>query len=217
VRYFLSLFTRFRQFIARITRGIWGCFYLSLLSACFVFGLLSAGGKFWLVGIPFIFISGIAAIGFVRRLTTYQRFPHPSLSHPTQKDGKMNKAGNAEMSTAGDPAKRYRDKTIEHATQIGLADGVFKIVCYNLEHSHRMPVMRIDPFEVFASEPRELISEWIARSEKLLTSNYPVGDALAGKSEDYEEIVNRYIKSNPGFSQNTYAHAIHLGASKAVY
>lgn len=61
------------------------------------------------------------------------------------------------------------------------------------------------------------MQEWIDRTERLLASNYAVGDAIVGKSQQYESLRAEYIAGNPGFSSATYGHAMHLGACKAVH
>ena len=82
----------------------------------------------------------------------------------------------------------------------------------------------------FLSESHELVQNWISRANRLLESNYDVGDALVtcanikgdqdvkerGRN-NYEDIRNCFIINNPGLSNETYEHAIRLGASKAVH
>jgi hypothetical protein len=127
------------------------------------------------------------------------------------------KVRKTEIMASEDAAKWYRQKTIDEALAVNLADGVFIIVFYNSQYSNKVPEKQIDPFEVFITASQTDIQEWIKRSKMLMSSNYPVGDALVGKSSEYEKIRDDYINSNPGFSKHTYAHAIHLGASKACH
>jgi hypothetical protein len=122
-----------------------------------------------------------------------------------------------EMMTAAESEKWYRQLTIDKALAANLADGVFIIVFYNSQFSNKAPEMQIDPFEVFAASSQLEIQAWIERSKRLMSSNYPIGDALVGKSSEYDKIRDDYINNNPGFSKETYSHAIHLGASKACH
>ena len=114
-------------------------------------------------------------------------------------------------------AKWYRVKTVAEAKAVALADGVYTIVFYNRQHSASEQQGPIDPFKVFESESRENVQDWINRTEKLLATNYAVGDAVVGKSHQYESLRAEYIATNPGFSTATYEHAIYLGACKAVH
>ena len=119
------------------------------------------------------------------------------------------------MKTSEDAADWYRRKTVSDALSVNLADGVIIIVFYNYQFSRSDPERSIDPFEIFASVSRNEVQDWIDRSERLMSSNFAVGDAIVEKSGKYEEIRDNYIASNPGFSKRTYSHAIYLGASKA--
>ncbi|MBS1174465.1 MAG: hypothetical protein H6R05_596 [Burkholderiaceae bacterium] len=127
------------------------------------------------------------------------------------------KVKKSELKSPEEAEKWYRQKTIDDALALNLPDGVFRIVFYNSQYSHCAPDKQIDPYEVFSPSPRDEVENWIMRSKTLMSSNYEVGDALVGKSANYEVIREHYISSNPGFSGDTYAHAIHLGASKAVH
>lgn len=126
------------------------------------------------------------------------------------------KVKKSELKSPDEAEKWYRQETINDALSLNLPDGVFRIVFYNTNFSRRAPDKEIDPYEVFFLSPRDEVENWIIRSKALMSSNYEVGDALVGKSSSYAVIREHYINSNPGFSQDTYAHAIHLGASKAV-
>ena len=127
------------------------------------------------------------------------------------------KVKKSELKSPEEAEKWYRQKTIDDALARNLPDGVFRIVFYNSQHLHRALDKQIDPYEVFSSSPRDEVEDWILRSKALMSSNYEVGDALVGKNANYDAIREHYIASNPGFSGDTYAHAIHLGASKAVH
>jgi hypothetical protein len=131
--------------------------------------------------------------------------------------GNADKVQKAEMMTSAESEKWYRQLTIDKALAVNLADGVFIIVFYNSQFSNKAPEKRINPFEVFATASKSEIQEWIERSKRLMSSNYPVGDAIVDKSSEYEKIRDDYINNNPGFSIETYSHAIHLGASKACH
>jgi hypothetical protein len=110
-----------------------------------------------------------------------------------------------------------RQKTIDDALALNLPDGVFSIVFYNSQYSNFAPDKQIDPYNVFSPSPHDEVEDWILRSKALMSSNYEVGDALVGKSANYDEIREHYISRNPGFSGDTYEHAIYLGSSKAVH
>lgn len=109
----------------------------------------------------------------------------------------------------------YRQVTIDAALARNLPDGVFKIVFYNVQRQGRTRLL--DPFEVFASTPRALVEDWIARSNRLMSSNFDVGNARLWKPEDYEAEREKFIRENPGFDEKTYSHAIHLGTNKAFH
>ena len=100
---------------------------------------------------------------------------------------------------------------------MNLPDGVFMIVFCNTRFGPLALERQIDPYKAFSSSSREEVADWILRSKALMSSDYEVGDALVGNSANYEAIKEHYIRSNPGFAPGTYAHAIHLGASKAVH
>jgi hypothetical protein len=127
------------------------------------------------------------------------------------------KVKKSELQSPAEAERWYRQKTIDDALALYLPDGVFKIVFYNYQYAQYVPDKKIDPHDVFSSSSRDEIENWILRSKALLSSNYEVGDALVGKSANYDAIRERYINNNPGFSRDTYSHAIHLGASKAVH
>ena len=100
----------------------------------------------------------------------------------------------------------------------GLPDGVFSIVAYNEGLGGRTSgpgQIAIDPYSVFSDEPRETVEMWVQRSNRLLTSNYSVGNALVCRHPDYARLKGRFVAENPGFSQDTYDHAIHSGAAGA--
>ncbi len=129
--------------------------------------------------------------------------------------------------SAEEAATWYRETTVAKAKALALADGVYAIVFYNLQHRND-PQDLIDPFELFEAESREAVQEWIDRTERLLATNYDVGDALVSKSHNvgdalvdksarYESLRAEYIAQNPGFASDTYEHAIHLGAGKAIH
>ncbi|AOO64719.1 hypothetical protein [Sulfurospirillum halorespirans] len=117
---------------------------------------------------------------------------------------------------------KYKQKTIDRALSVNLSDGIYIVFYYNETYSNNNNQINI--FQIFKSKSRNEIQEWIERCRKLLTSNYEVGDALVemanqkvASSIRYEKAREELIKNNPGFSEETYAHVIHLGASFACH
>lgn len=128
--------------------------------------------------------------------------------------------------------KNYVDEIIIKAKAAELADGIFMIVCHNNMYSHMEKEKFIDPKEIFPKETNDSINSWISRVNWLLNKNHFVGDAFVecavarNKGESsaieraekaYQDLRSDFIKSNPGFSEDTYEHAIRLGAGKAVH
>ena len=115
-------------------------------------------------------------------------------------------------------ADRYREYIIAEALSANLPDGVYRIVFHNSQHRRPDEAhLRIDPFTVFNRERPEVVQDWIVRVGKLLNTNGRVGDAVVRRLPDRPGIEAQYRKDNPGFSERTYSHAIHLGASMAVF
>ncbi|MBK1812114.1 hypothetical protein JHL18_15940 [Clostridium sp. YIM B02505] len=122
--------------------------------------------------------------------------------------------------------RNRREQVIEAAKLLDLADGIFKIYSFNKKlWSGDEP--KIDIYEVFCNEPKELIDHWIKRIEKLFRENFRVGDKLLtissgtdkkdsyDKTKEYDKVYSDFINSNPGFSDGTYADAVSLGMQDA--
>lgn len=114
---------------------------------------------------------------------------------------------------------RYRDENAASAKAKGIADGVFSILTYNNVHHTGWPqsssIYAIDPFEVFSEERPEVVESWILRSQKMLSSNYPVGEAIVGQYPTRDMLEDQFIALNPGFSKESYGYAIYLGCVAA--
>lgn len=114
---------------------------------------------------------------------------------------------------------RYRDENAASAKAKGIADGVFSILTYNNVHHTGWPqsssIYAIDPFEVFSEERPEVVESWILRSQKMLSSNYPVGEAIVGQHPTRDMLEDQFIALNPGFSKESYGYAIYLGCVAA--
>lgn len=126
------------------------------------------------------------------------------------------------MSTNSDVEKFWswrKQLTISRALAGKVADGVFLVVAYNRVHFTGWPktprMNALDPYEVYPDIPREVVGAWIVRAQKLLSSNYAVGDAVVGRDPSYGTLKAQFIAANPGFSEDSYDYAIHLGASAA--
>ncbi len=138
--------------------------------------------------------------------------PNPSLKRTRTGMPHMTSSPNSGI----DWYMKYRDEQATSARAKGLPDGVFSIVTYNRVHLTGWPRSpkpnAIDPFDVFSNEPREVVEVWIRRANKLLASNYPVGDALVGRYPSFARLKEQFIAENPGFSSESYEYAIYLGA-----
>ena len=139
----------------------------------------------------------------------------------------------------------HKRKIIKRALSVALPDGIY--IVYRFNQSHKNEKDGIDMYHLFQSESPETIQEWIKRCEKLLSSNWDVGDALVSMAhahsrankkrgiiqtiflsgiymieykqakKKYEQIKKEFIKNNPGFSEETYESAIQNGASYACH
>ena len=117
---------------------------------------------------------------------------------------------------AEEAARRVRDKYIEDAASVPLGDGILILSDYN----RMFPHSRLDPFEVFADHPREIIESWMARVSKLFETDSRIGYVLihdGPESDAYEKLRAEYIQQNPGFTERTYDRAIHIRANWAVF
>ncbi|MDD5052785.1 MAG: hypothetical protein PHO27_08675 [Sulfuricurvum sp.] len=118
-------------------------------------------------------------------------------------------------------SEQQRQKKIDRALSVNLADGVFQIYYYNDINRNN----QIDPFEVFNTVSQSEVQDWLDRSKKLLASNWDVGDALVENChrkevvtrERYEKARNELMTNNPGFSEETYERAISDGAAAACH
>lgn len=120
--------------------------------------------------------------------------------------------------------------TLKQIDSLPMADAIFYITLHNRRMGRNDAEFHIDPFELFPDEPREVIQAWISHARDLESGGYWVGDALVesvnkrGDDEarerarqNYNNVRNNFINSNPGYSEKTYEHAIHLGASRAIH
>ena len=105
---------------------------------------------------------------------------------------------------------------IDRARAAALPDGVFQIVAYNAGNYTGWPDQpkphAIDPYEVFADVPRDVLDDWIRRARKLFNGNYELGDAIVGKYPSAPRLRANFIAANPGFGQDSYEYAIYLSA-----
>ena len=111
----------------------------------------------------------------------------------------------------------YRKQVkIDQARAAALPDGVFQIVSYNAVHYTGWPDKpkphAIDPYEVFADVPREVLDDWIKRARKLFNGSYELGDAIVGKYPSAARLRANFITANPGFGADSYEYAIYLSA-----
>ncbi|BBL74551.1 hypothetical protein [Methylomagnum ishizawai] len=139
------------------------------------------------------------------------------MSSCTNRSGLTNKASKARKTPLENTAKSYKQKTIDEALSVNLADGIFIITFYNSRHSAKEPDSQINPFEIFAAASQTEIEDWIKRSKMLMSSCYAVGIAFIDKSTEYEKIRDDFINSNPGFSDATYGRAFYIGATAACF
>jgi hypothetical protein len=125
------------------------------------------------------------------------------------------------MTSPAPPAEDFsvifrKQEKIDKARAAALPDGVFQIVAYNSVHFTGWPnnprPHAIDPYEVFADVPREVLDEWIQRARKLFGGSYELGDAIVGKYPSAARLRHNFIAANPGFSQDSYEYAIYLSA-----
>ena len=105
---------------------------------------------------------------------------------------------------------------IDQARAAPLPDGVFQIVSYNAIHFTGWPDQpkphAIDPYEVFADVPRDVLDDWIKRARKLFNGNYELGDAIVGQYPSAARLRANFIAANPGFGEHSYEYAIYLSA-----
>jgi hypothetical protein len=123
------------------------------------------------------------------------------------------------MTSAAPPPEDliYRKQLkIDQARAAALPDGVFQIIAYNAVHYTGWPNApkphAIDPYEVFADVPREVLDDWIRRSQKLFAGSYELGAAIVGKYPSAARLRFNFIAANPGFAHDSYEYAIYLSA-----
>lgn len=125
--------------------------------------------------------------------------------------------------------KSEKEKTIDRAKAVNLADGIYIVLKFNQKSSFNRKD-KIDIYEVFKDESKELVDSWIKKVDKLLRDNHDVGDKVVQRAslsnrgdrvsyemaqKSYDEAYVNFIKSNPGFSEDIYSDAIDQGARDA--
>jgi hypothetical protein len=121
------------------------------------------------------------------------------------------------------------ETTIHNALSAELPDGIYIIVVYNNQSKMRRKDI-IKLYEVFPNENHEIIDSWVKNVKQLLRSNYDVGNAVVDRANThrelevdayekadkrYNDMYRNFVLSNPGFSKETYEHAVNLGAIAA--
>lgn len=104
-----------------------------------------------------------------------------------------------------------RAKAIHEGTDLAIPDAVYRIVEFNDWCSE----CSIVPSELFWLASFEQFEVWSKKARMMRGAAYQVGDAGLSKNGTYNEIREKFIANNPGFSDDTYERAISYGYQQA--
>lgn len=98
------------------------------------------------------------------------------------------------------------------AANLPFSDAVYEIVSYN---NRCTQPFKIKPGELAWLTSHEQFEDWVRRVNKLRSAAYHVGDAGLRGDGTVDAAREKWIATNPGFSEDTYKRAISYGYQMA--
>jgi hypothetical protein len=104
-----------------------------------------------------------------------------------------------------------RAKAIHDGESLSLPDAIYRIVEFNDWFSE----FAIVPSELFWLASSKQFEVWSKKARMMRVAAYKVGDAGLSKNGTYDEVREKFIADNPGFSDESYERAISYGYQQA--
>lgn len=105
-----------------------------------------------------------------------------------------------------------RARVMDLAENLPFPDAVYEIVSYN---NWCTQPFKINPGELAWLTSHEQFEDWVRRANKLRSAAYHVGDAGLREDGTVDAVRDKWIATNPGFSEDTYKRAISYGYQMA--